>query len=159
MKIKIELDGLTLEQANGLTNFLTSLNTCEQVKQEVTEDTIDSEAVVKEEKPKATRKKAEKVDPSFYDLEDAQAPKTNLPKPEVINNIEVVESETVSAPTLMQIRSLVQTKVIDLTKEGDPKGLINRDKIKAKLTAVGAQNIPTLDAKHFQTIFDFLNEL
>lgn len=190
MKIKIELDGLTLEQANGLTNFLSSLNTCEEAKQDIgpvvlkqeetypmrvrrpytTETKIvnsieehdefcngafkDEKSPAIEEKPKQTRKKAEKVDPSFYNLEDAQAPKTNLPKeaitpePEHVEAIEVVEPEAFSVPTLMQIRSLVAQKAGE-----------HKDAIKAKLVELGAQNVSTLDAKHFQSIFDFLNEL
>ena len=59
-----------------------------------------------------------------------------------------MEPETVSAPTLMQIRSLVAQKAGD-----------HKDAIKAKLVELGAQNVSTLDAKHFQTIFDFLTEL
>jgi len=59
-----------------------------------------------------------------------------------------VEPETVSAPTLMQIRSLVAQKAAD-----------HKDSIKSKLVELGAQNVSTLDAKHFQTVFDFLNEL
>lgn len=155
MKIKIELDGLTLEHATELTKFLSSLKV-----EEITADVVSAEleqAEVTQIKAKLTRKKAEKVDPTFYDLNNAEAPKTNLPTNAEIEApqeetkaeaIEVAEPETISPPTLMQIRSLVAQKAGE-----------HKDSIKAKLVELGAQNVSTLDAKHFQTIFTFLNAL
>ena len=177
MKIKIELDGLSLEHATEITTFLKSLSEKNQIVTSVNgsalEVQIDS---VKEEKPKATRKKAEKVEaPQEAIPTESEAPQEDIPteseapqeaipteseapqeetKPEAPQEetkpeaIEVVEPETVSAPTLMQIRSLVAQKAAD-----------HKDAIKAKLVELGAQNVSTLDAKHFQTVFDFLNEL
>jgi hypothetical protein len=96
-------------------------------------------------KVQQTRKKAEKVEAPQEDIStESEAPQEET-KPEAI---EVVEPETVSAPTLMQIRSLVAQKAAD-----------HKDSIKSKLAELGAQNVSTLDAKHFQTIFDFLTEL
>ena len=148
MKIKIELDGLSLEHATEITTFLKSLSEKNQIVTSVNgsdlEVQIDS---VKEEKPKATRKKAEKVEAPQEDIPtetETEVPQEGT-KPEAT---EVVEPETVSAPTLMQIRSLVAQKAAD-----------HKDSIKSKLTELGAQNVSTLDAKHFQTIFDFLTEL
>lgn len=159
LEIKTTIDAFNPKQVKALNDFLTAIGG--HSPEETTGKTLkqlDDEC----EKPKATRKKAEKVDPSFYNLEDAQAPKTNLPnpegtqatfaaiaaEPEVVEAIEVVEPETVSAPTLMQIRSLVAQKAGE-----------HKDAIKSKLVELGAQNVSTLDAKHFQTIFDFLTEL
>ena len=168
MKIKIELDGLSLEHATEITTFLKSLSEKNQIVTSVNgsdlEVQIDS---VKEEKPKATRKKAEKVEAPQEDIPtETEAPQEDKPteteteapqegtKPEAPQQetkpeaIEVVEPETVSAPTLMQIRALVAQKAGD-----------HKDTIKSKLVELGAQNVSTLDAKHFQTIFDFLKEL
>ena len=146
MKIKIELDGLSLEHATEITTFLKSLSEKNQIVTSVNgsdlEVQIDS---VKEEKPKATRKKAEKVEAPQEDIPTETEVPQEETKPEAI---EVVEPETVSAPTLMQIRALVAQKAGD-----------HKDTIKSKLVELGAQNVSTLDAKHFQTIFDFLNEL
>lgn len=152
MKIKIELDGLTLEQANGLTNFLSSLNIADiaptvQVLdlKEAYAKPISLEEGVKEEKPKQVRKKAEKVETP---QDEETFKEDTIPEPEVINEIEVVDAETVSPPTLMQIRSLVAQKAAE-----------HKEAIKSKLIELGAQNVSTLDTKHFQTIFDFLNVL
>lgn len=146
MKIKIELDGLSLEHATEITTFLKSLSEKNQIVTSVNgpdlEVQIDS---VKEEKPKATRKKVEKVEAPQEDIPtETEAPQEEIKAEE----IGVVEPETVSAPSLMQIRSLVAQKAGE-----------HKDAIKAKLVELGAQNVSTLDAKHFQTIFDFLNEL
>ena len=146
-KFEIESDGLTTAQTLAFRTFIGTLGGAEFL-----EDTRQDE--VKEEKPKATRKKAEKVEaPQEAIPTESEAPqeetKAEAPqeetKPEAI---EVVEPETVSAPTLMQIRSLVAQKAAE-----------HKDAIKAKLVELGAQNVSTLDAKHFQTIFDFLTEL
>ena len=142
MKIKIELEGLTLEQATGLTNYLSGFNPVPIIEK-------IREGVIAEDKPKQTRKRAEKVEAPQQEApqqedeikEDAQ----DETKPEAI---EVKEPETVSAPTLMQIRSLVAQKAAE-----------HKDAIKSKLVELGAQNVSTLDAKHFNTIFTFINEL
>lgn len=144
LEIKTTIDAFNPNQVKALNDFLTAIGEHAQ------EETV----MAIEEKPKATRKKAEKVDASFYDLKNSEAPKTNLPQDEEIvtaeevEAIEVVEPETVSTPTLMQIRSLVAQKAGE-----------HKDSIKAKLVELGAQNVSTLDAKHFQTIFDFLTAL
>ena len=135
-KFEIESDGLTTAQTLAFRTFIGTLGGAEFL-----EDTRQDE--VKEEKPKATRKKAEKVEAPQEETKP-EAPQEET-KPEAI---EVVEPETVSVPTLMQIRSLVAQKAGD-----------HKDAIKAKLVELGAQNVSTLDAKHFQTIFDFLTEL
>ena len=164
-KFEIESDGLTTAQTLAFRTFIGTLGGAEFL-----EDTRQDE--VKEEKPKASRKKAEKVEATKEETETeteaiqeetkAEAPqeetKAEAPqeetKPEAPQEetkpeaIEVVEPETVSAPTLMQIRSLVAQKAGE-----------HKDAIKAKLAELGAQNVSTLDAKHFQTIFDFLTEL
>ena len=146
MKIKIEVDGLSLEQATELTKFLSSLKPLEGIEQDTRTVFFNKEdAQVIEEKPKQTRKKAEKVEASKQESESPQEEELEIEKAEAL---EVVETETVSAPTLMQIRSLVAAKVAD-----------HKDSIKAKLVELGAQNVSTLEAKHFQTIFDFLTEL
>jgi hypothetical protein len=165
MKIKIEVDGLTLEHATELTKFLSSLKPLEGIEQDTRTVVFNKEEAPSiEEKPKQTRKKAEKVEtlsPEDFVKESANAFKNAIEevKTEIqdvkesieaqkVEAIEVVEPETVSAPTLMQIRSLVAQKAGE-----------HKDAIKAKLVELGAQNVSTLDAKHFQTIFDFLNEL
>ena len=171
-KFEIESDGLTTAQTLAFRTFIGTLGGAEFL-----EDIRQEE--VKEEKPKATRKKAEKPEAPQEEAkpeapqeeakpeapqEEAkpEAPqeeaKPEAPqeeaKPEAPQEeakpeaIEVVEPETVSAPTLMQIRSLVAQKAAE-----------HKDTIKAKLVELGAQNVSTLDAKHFQTIFDFLTEL
>lgn len=137
-KFEIESDGLTTAQTLAFRTFIGTLGGAEFL-----EDTRQDE--VKEEKPKATRKKAEKVEaPQEAIPTESEAPQEET-KPEAI---EVVEPETVSVPTLMQIRSLVAQKAGE-----------NKDAIRSKLAELGAQNVSTLDAKHFQTIFDFLTEL
>jgi len=177
MKIKIEVDGLTLEHAAELTRFLTCLNETEKAKEIIsqggtypmhvrrpyTEETKIVNSIEEhdafcngsfnkeqdpaiEDKPKQTRKRAEKVEaPTIETQEDAIGDTQEETKAEAI---EVIEPETVSAPTLMQIRSLVAQKAGE-----------HKDSIKAKLVELGAQNVSTLDAKHFQTIFAFLTEL
>ena len=135
-KFEIESDGLTTAQTLAFRTFIGTLGGAEFL-----EDIRQEE--VKEEKPKATRKKAEKPEAPQEEAKP-EAPQEEA-KPEAI---EVVEPETVSAPTLMQIRSLVAQKAAE-----------HKDTIKAKLVELGAQNVSTLDAKHFQTIFDFLTEL
>ena len=158
MKIKIELGGLTLEHATEITTFLKSLSDKNKIVTSVNgsdlEVQIDS---VKEEKPKLTRKKSEKVEVPQEELShDTQMDKFSKiaeaheqPQEETkAEAIEVKEPETGSAPTLMQIRSLVAQKAG-----------AHKDSIKSKLDELGAQNVSTLDAKHFQTIFDFLTEL
>jgi len=144
LEIKTTIDAFNPNQVKALNDFLTAIGGHAQ----------DEVTTTIEEKPKATRKKVDKVDPSFYDLKNSEAPKTNLSQGEEIvpvekaEAIEVVEPETVSAPTLMQIRSLVAQKAGE-----------HKDSIKSKLVELGAQNVSTLDAKHFQTIFDFLTNL
>ena len=147
MKIKIELDGLTLDQATDLTKFLSSLKALPEGIEQNTHKVVfnKEDAPVTEEKPKATRKRSDKV-AELKQLKEEEI--EDQPEPEEIKAIEVKEPETVSAPTLMQIRSLVAAKAAD-----------NKEAIKAKLVELGAQNVSTLDAKHFQTIFDFLTEL
>jgi len=149
MKIKIEVEGLTLEHATELTKFLTSLKPLEGIEQDARTVFFNKEdAPVIEDKPKQTRKKAEKVEaPSDEAVEKAIEEIKTLEETKV-EAIEVVEPETVCAPTLMQIRSLVAQKAAE-----------HKDSIKAKLVELGAQNVSTLDAKHFQTIFEFLTEL
>ena len=148
LEIKTTIDAFNPNQVKALNDFLTAIGGHTQ------DEGCTSGIIQMEEKPKQTRKKVEKVDPSFYDLKNSEAPKTNLPQDEEIitsekvEAIEVVEPKTVSAPTLMQIRSLVAQKAGE-----------HKDAIKAKLVELGAQNVSTLDAKHFQTIFDFLTEL
>lgn len=144
MKIKIELDGLTLEHATELTKFLSSLKPDDDTEQEIFQ-TNRGEIII--DKPKPTRKRADKVEAPQEDIPT----ETETPQEETKTKaeaIEVVEPETVSAPTLMQIRSLVAQKAGE-----------HKDSIKSKLVELGAQNVSTLDAKHFQTIFDFLTEL
>ena len=178
MKIKIELEGLTLEQATGLTNYLSGFNPLQAVVEDANENISQStvlhttyplevrrpysteskivnspeerEAFLNSEKPKQTRKRAEKVEaPIIETQEDASEDAIEDAQEETkIEAIEVVEPETVSVPTLMQIRSLVAQKAAE-----------HKDAIKAKLVELGAQNVSTLDAKHFKTIFTFLNEL
>lgn len=143
MKIKIEVAGLTLEHATELTKFLSSL-----ASKEITADLVSAELEDKEVtqiKQKLTRKKAEKVEAPKQESESPQEKEFEMEKAEAI---EVVEPETVSAPTLMQIRSLVAQKAGE-----------HKDSIKAKLVELGAQNVSTLDPKHFQAIFTFLTEL
>jgi len=193
MKIKIEVDGLTLEHATELTKFLAILNETEKAKKVIdkaetypmlvrrpytTETRIvnsieehdafcngsfnKEDAPVIEEKPKQTRKKAEKVEtlsPEDFVKESNKAFKNAIEEVKTlaetqedrIEAIEVVEPETVSAPTLEDVRALVRDKIA-----------ISRDNtalIKSKLIECGSQNVSTLDAKHFKTIFDFLTEL
>jgi len=138
LEIKTTIDAFNPNQVKALNDFLTAIG----------KDRYDRESIlvpVNEEKPKLTRKKAEKVEAPQEDRPtETEAPQEET-KPEVI---EVVEPETVSVPTLMQIRSLVAQKAGE-----------HKDSIKAKLVDLGAQNVSTLDAKHFQTIFDFLTQL
>ena len=151
MKIKIELEGLSLEQATGLTNYLSSLSD-----KNFTGDVVSTElslGEVTQDKPKQTRKRAEKVEAPQQEAPQQEAPQQeeaieDAQEETEPEEIEVKEPETVIAPTLMQIRSLVAQKAAD-----------HKDAIKAKLVELGAQNVSTLDAKHFQTIFDFLTEL
>ena len=159
-KFEIESDGLTTAQTLAFRTFIGTLGGAEFL------EGIRQEEV-KEEKPKATRKKAEKVEaPQEAIPTESEAPQEDIPteseapqedipteseapqQEKKAEATEVVEPETVSAPTLMQIRSLVAQKAGD-----------HKDAIKAKLVELGAQNVSTLDAKHFQTIFDFLTEL
>lgn len=146
MKIKIELDGLTLDQATELTKFLTSLKPLPEEIEQKTFSLKENDEVVLD-KPKAARRKAEKIEVPAETSKEEALPETpqEETKPE---EIEVTEPETISAPTLMQIRSLVAQKAAE-----------HKDAIKAKLVELGAQNVSTLDAKHFNTIFSFLNEL
>lgn len=144
MKIKIELDGLTLDQATELTKFLTSLKPLPEESEQKTFSLKENDEVATEEKPKQTRKRAAKVEDPQQEIESPEEAQEET-KPE---EIEVMETETISAPTLMEIRSLVAQKATE-----------HKDAIKAKLVELGAQNVSTLDAKHFNTIFSFLNEL
>jgi len=162
MKIKIEVDGLTLEHATELTKFLAILNETEKAKKAIERydkesflTPVISEGKSIEEKPKLTRKKAEKVEPApegtqatFAAIAAAHEQTQEAKEETKAEAIEVVEAETVSVPTLMQIRSLVAQKAGE-----------HKDSIKSKLVELGAQNVSTLDAKHFQAIYDFLNEL
>ena len=152
MKIKIEVDGLTLEHATELTKFLSSLKPLEGIEQDTRTVVFNKEdAPAIEDKPKQTRKRAEKVEATSDGTQIAEIKEVtqkDLENTEKVEAIEVVEPETVSAPTLMQIRSLVAQKAGE-----------HKDSIKAKLVELGAQNVSTLDAKHFQTIFDFLTEM
>lgn len=158
MKIKIEVDGLTLEHATELTKFLAILNETEKAKKAIERydkesflTPVISEGKSIEEKPKLTRKKAEKVEAPQEELEALDTngnPADTSQEPVKVEAIEVVQPEAVSAPTLMQIRSLVAQKAGE-----------HKDSIKSKLVELGAQNVSTLDPKHFQTIFDFLNGL
>ena len=160
MKIKIEVDGLTLEHATELTKFLSSLrketdngvyNEIKKASEEMNERA--SKLVIPEENiptpVKLTRKKAEKVEaPQDEETSERAEAIDSIAEAKQAENITAVEAETVTAPTLMQIRSLVAQKAGE-----------HKDSIKAKLVEMGAQNVSTLDAKHFQTIFAFLNEL
>jgi len=143
LEIKTTIDAFNPNQVKALNDFLTAIGGHTEQKT-VTFNKEDAPTI--EDKPKQTRKKAEKVEtlsPEDF-VKETEAPQEET-KPEAI---EVVEPETVIAPTLMQIRSLVAQKAGE-----------HKDSIKAKLVELGAQNVSTLDAKHFQTIFDFLTEL
>lgn len=138
LEIKTTIDAFNPNQVKALNDFLTAIG----------KDRYDRESIlvpVNEEKPKLTRKKVEKVETAPEDIPAGIETPQDETKAEAI---EVVEPETVSAPTLMQIRSLVAQKAGE-----------HKDSIKSKLVELGAQNVSTLDAKHFQTIFDFLTEL
>jgi len=133
LEIKTTIDAFNPNQVKALNDFLTAIGGHN------TESVIIPQYPAIEEKPKTTRKKVEKVE-ALQEEEAIEETKAEA--------IEVVEPETVSTPTLMQIRSLVAQKA------GEYK-----DEIKKKLVELGAQNVSTLDAKHFNTIFTFLNEL
>ncbi len=137
LEIKTTIDAFNPNQVKALNDFLTAIG-------KSTENELEEQKVFLAEKQKQTRKKAEKIEAPQEDV-PTETPQQEQTKPE---SIEVVEPETVSAPTLMQIRSLVAQKAGE-----------HKDSIKSKLVELGAQNVSTLDAKHFQTIFDFLNGL
>lgn len=155
LKIKTTIDALNPNHVKALNAFLTGIGAAAGAVAKV------SEALEPlEEKPKQTRKRAEKVENATeYTKEALEAQKDLVSEQDVkealegketkkAEAMEVVEPETVSAPTLMQIRSLVAQKAGE-----------HKVSIKAKLVELGAQNVSTLDAKHFQTIFDFLTDL
>lgn len=138
LEIKTTIDAFNPIQVKALHDFLVTIGANSDL-------AVHSEIHVPlGEKPKLTRKKAEKVETPSDEAVETETPQEPV-KPEAIK---VVEPETVSAPTLMQIRSLVAQKASE-----------HKDVIKSKLVELGAQNVSTLDAKHFQTIFDFLTEL
>lgn len=143
LEIKTTIDAFNPIQVKALNDFLTTIGANSDL-------AVHSEIYVPlGEKPKLTRKKAEKVEtPSDEAVEKAIQEIKTLAESEEVAKIEAVEPETVIAPTLMQIRSLVAQKAGE-----------HKDAIKSKLVDLGAQNVSTLDAKHFQTIFDFLTEL
>lgn len=151
VKIEAHIDPTKSEHVEALNKFLIAVGTCYASSEKKERPSVDE----LEEKPKQTRKKAEKVEtlsPEDFVKESEGAFKNAIEeetKAEAeAEAIEVIEPETVSAPTLMQIRSLVAQKAGE-----------HKDSIKAKLIELGAQNVSTLDAKHFQTIFAFLTEL
>jgi len=140
VKIEAHIDPTKSEHVEALNNFLIAVGTCYASSEKKERPILDE----LEEKPKQTRKRAEKVETPQEDIPT----ETEAIEAQKAEAIEVIEPETVSAPTLMQIRSLVAQKAGE-----------HKDSIKAKLVELGAQNVSTLDPKHFQTIFDFLNEL
>lgn len=158
LEIKTTIDAFNPSQVKALNDFLIAIGGAEETVGKLAE----ALEPISMDKVKLTRKKAEKVEtlsPEDFVKESNKAFKNAIEEvktetqDEVIEDqkveaIEVVEPETVSAPTLMQIRSLVAQKAGE-----------HKDSIKSKLVELGAQNVSTLDAKHFQTIFAFLNEL
>lgn len=158
MKIKIEVDGLTLEHATELTKFLSSLQTpndgerydkeafLNQLNYSRDKDVVSVEVT---EKPKQTRKKAEKVEaPSDEDVEKAIEEIKTLAEAEEVEAIEVVEQEIVSAITLFELRELVK-----------PKAAAHREAILSKLKELNATAVSNLDPKHYETLSNFLTEL
>ena len=148
LEIKTTIDAFNPNQVKALNDFLTAIGGRN------TESVAIPQYPAIEEKPKLTRKKSEKVESPIIEtqedaIEDKQEEAIGDTQEETkLEAIEVIEPESVGVPTLMQIRSLVAQKAAE-----------HKEAIKAKLVELGAQNVSTLDAKHFQTIFDFLTEL
>ena len=146
LEIKTTIDAFNPIQVKALNDFLVEVGgtATALIHKDDSLGLAEAQAIAAmSRKVQQTRKKTEKVEAPQEET------KPEAPQEEIkAEATEVVEPGTVSAPTLMQIRSLVAQKAAD-----------HKDSIKSKLAELGAQNVSTLDAKHFQTIFDFLTEL
>jgi len=76
--------------------------------------------------------------------------KEAVEQPEETQETPAAEEKAENETTIKieEVRKLVSDKVAN-----------NRDAIKAKLTELGANNVTSLDKKHFQVFADFLKEL
>jgi len=152
--ISIETSGLDATQATNLSNFLASLGQSVEIDRPQGEGVIISEAEAPEEKPKATRNRTKKV----------ETPETIEAAPTPVEEIEVVEPETVEAEeeetaddlmgddkptiTIVEIRALVSDKQA-----------AHKEAIRGKLKEFDAANVTALPESKYTAFHAFLKTL
>jgi hypothetical protein len=159
ISISIETGGLNATQANNLAAFLTSI-----AENYVAGSPQPSELVVEteqEEKPKATRNRAKKVEAP---IEEAKAEEVEVVEPETVAPPKVdltdakhipdpeqeddLMGEEVPAITIEQIRSLVSEKQAD-----------HKEDIRGKLKEFDAANVTALPKENYGAFYTFLKGL
>lgn len=162
VEIKITSQGLEQHQATALSSFLTSLGvSTAATKEAAKEATVSANALTEAaskievvepeiettEKPKRQRaKKLEVVPQEAIEQEQYGDPTADL----VVEEAEEIPQEEAATPsvTLMQIRSLVAAKQAN-----------HKDVLRKKLQDLGANNVSTLDPKHFDEFHALLTSL
>jgi len=143
VEIKVNVDVDKPNQVAALNVFLLALasSTLAPVGPEPVSSKAD-QAKAKKAPVKAAENVSEQV--ALKLAESIEQPEEAQETPEAVE--EKAESETTIK--IEEVRKLVSDKVAN-----------NRDAIKAKLTELGANNVTSLDKKHFQVFADFLKEL
>ena len=159
VEIKITSQGLDAHQASALSTFLTSLGVAEAgTKSEAKEvqaanariaeiEVVDAE----EEKPAAPKRTRTKKETAPKAEETTEEEVEEAPvKMAVVEEEEETEEEVEAkaAVTLMQIRSLVAAKQAN-----------HKDQLRKKLQDLGANNVSTLDPKHYVEFHELLTSL
>lgn len=133
-EIKLKFDPSNVKQVAALFSLLSAIG---ETGIEYSEEEVRNMEVVTEEKPEKSKSKKPKA---------AKPVKTKVEEPE--EEEEAEEENEDSAVSVEQIRELVTSKAKTSKKE-----------IKAKLTDLDADNVSSLDKKHYQEFYLFLSEL
>jgi len=166
INITIESTGMSTEQANKLAAFLTSLGAepAEEKQEpfigrkpystETKEFTTPEEAQAYknepiEEKPKATRQRAKKVEVTeTEEKQETTAEEMEVVAPEVLSPESEIEEEDLNdEPTI---------KIEDIRKLVAEKQAVHKDFLRAKLKEYGSANVTALPAQYYQSFYALL---
>jgi hypothetical protein len=159
ISITIETQGLDALQASNLATLLTSIAKNDIAGSPQPETNLEPE---QEEKPKATRNRAKKVEAPVEEEptnifkkknEEAKAENVEVVEPETVAPTQEEEAddlmgEEVSEITIEKIRSLVSEKQAD-----------HKEAIRAKLKEFDAANVTALPKENYAAFYAFLKGL
>jgi hypothetical protein len=104
-----------------------------------------------EEKPKATRQRAKKVEAPEPDLGDTDT------SYKAAKEVEVVEPKVLEVEELQE--AISDIKIEDIRKLVAEKQAAHKDLLRAKLKEFGAANVTALPVQHYEAFYTLLNGL